>query len=260
MSHAVKNGFAPKVLVSPEVATAGDEFHDLSTSLSGCYQRALIDAGAVPFILPITLARHVIAECVRLSDGVLLTGGVDVQPALYRSGSCSTASTSGSYRGERDYAELVLVDEVFRQRKPLLAICRGHQILNVALGGTLINDIPSDVPEALDHNQVELSREPVHEVQLTPDSLIAKITRCCILRVNSTHHQAVGQVARCLRAVAQTSDGIVEALELYGDAPQALPFLLGVQFHPERLADRHKEHAAVFRAFVQTCAIGRPDL
>jgi putative glutamine amidotransferase len=150
----------------------------------------------------------------------------------------------------------MLIDEVFRQRKPLLAICRGHQMLNVALGGTLVADIPSQMPRALNHRRTDKRGEIVHEVRLTSGSNLAKICSGQKLGVNSTHHQAVRRVAPGLRTVARSPDGVVEALELRPGASRWLPFLLSVQFHPERLADRYPAHRAIFDAFTRACMAG----
>ena len=246
----------PLILISPSVEKKGDEFGDLSISLSETYQQAVISAGGLPRALPALESRELIAESVRRCDGVLLTGGEDVEPRLY-----GTGLPSGLRRkvrvtpdgGARDWRELVLIDEVFRQRKPLLAICRGQQILNVALGGTLLADIASQRPQAMNHRRLDRRSEIVHEVLLTPGSLLAKIAGGCRLGVNSTHHQAVARVAGPLKVAAVSSDGIVEGLEWKPGAANMLPFLLSVQFHPERLADRCLEHRAIFRAFTQAC-------
>jgi putative glutamine amidotransferase len=106
----------------------------------------------------------------------------------------------------------------------------------------------------MNHRRMDKRNEVVHEARLTPDSLLAKIVGRRKLGVNSTHHQAVGRVAKPLRVVAASSDGIVEGLELKPGATHWLPFLLGVQFHPERLAARHAGHRAIFRAFTEACA------
>jgi enolase len=143
---------------------------------------------------------------------------------------------------------------VFRQRKPVLAICRGHQLLNVALGGTLIVDIPTELPHAQNHSRPDRRFDIVHDARLTADSLLAKIIGTQTLGVNSTHHQAVGRVAPPLQVVARSDDGVVEAMELKPEAARWLPFLLSVQFHPERLAERHPEHRAIFDAFARACA------
>jgi putative glutamine amidotransferase len=248
------------ILVSPDVEEKGSELGDFSISLSAKYQRALTEGGAIPLAMPATICPRVIAECVRHCDGVLLTGGEDVDPRLYANGTVArlrrtvTVTPDG---GQRDLRELMLVDEVFRQRKPLLAICRGQQVLNVALGGTLVLDIRSQMPAALNHRRLDKRCEVVHEVKLTPGSLLAKITGGKRLGVNSTHHQAVARVAGPLKTSAMSADGIVEGLELQPSAAHWLPFLLSVQFHPERLVDRYREHLAIFRAFAGACAASK---
>jgi putative glutamine amidotransferase len=250
----------PLILISPDIESAGKEFKDLSISLSGKYQTALIEAGCLPLTMPATISPSVIAACVRRAEGVLLTGGDDIDPRLYANGLSPQVRRTVAVTpdgGERDYRELLLIDEVFRQRKPLLAICRGHQILNVALGGTLLADIPSQKPGAMDHRRTDKRSEIVHEVQLTPASILAKITSGQKLGVNSTHHQAVGRVAPPLRVAAVSEDGIIEALELRSSGSGWLPFLLSVQFHPERLMDRYPEHRAIFSVFTQACMLRR---
>jgi putative glutamine amidotransferase len=164
----------------------------------------------------------------------------------------SLADKAGPPEPERDVAELQIIDEVFAQRKPLLAICRGHQILNVALGGTLIVDIPTQLPGPVNHRQMERKMEPVHSVTLTPQSQLAKVTGKQKLNVNSTHHQAIGEIAGLLESTALSEDGIIEAMELKDKT--LLPFMVSVQFHPERLYDRYKEFSKLFNAFVGSCA------
>ena len=249
---------APLILVSPNIEKKGDEFGDISISLAETYQKALMRAGGMPLAMPATVSPKLIAECVSRCDGVLLTGGEDVQPSLYGNGlpprlrRTVTVTADG---GERDLRELLLVDEAFRQRKPLLAICRGHQVVNVALGGTLVVDIPSQLPAALNHRRMDKRSQIVHDVRLTDQSLLAKITGRQTLGVNSTHHQAVARVASPLQITAWSTDGVIEGLELKPEAASSLPFLLTVQFHPERLVDRYAEHQAIFRAFTGACAL-----
>jgi putative glutamine amidotransferase len=248
---------APRILVSPSTQQQGVEFSDLSLSLSKRYTDSLLNVGALPIVMPPTLSRQAIAELVRDTDGVLLTGGDDVQPGLYTQElSPELAKTTQTHDAERDAWEIELIAEVMDQRKPLLGICRGHQLLNVALGGTLIVDIPAQVPGALNHRQFERKAEPVHEVNLTEGSMLARICGSHMINVNSTHHQAIGKLAGTLSAVGRTSDGIVEALELKN--PESMPFLLTVQFHPERLWEREPGCLGIFTAFVQACRLGRP--
>jgi putative glutamine amidotransferase len=248
---------APLILVSTDFETEGREHQDPSISLSARYCDALTISGALPLGMPPSIDRTIISQCVSRADGILLTGGDDIEPRLYDSRLParirSTVNTTPD-GGKRDFRELLLIDEVFRQRKPLLAICRGHQLLNVALGGSLLADIASQKPKALVHARNGERNEVVHDVRLTPGSLLAKITGGLKLGVNSTHHQAVGRVASPLRVTATSNDGIVEGLELRPGGSHWLPFLLGVQFHPERLFDRFPEHRAIFQAFAQVCS------
>ncbi|MGI8964836.1 MAG: gamma-glutamyl-gamma-aminobutyrate hydrolase family protein, partial [Limisphaerales bacterium] len=228
-------------------------------SLSNCYMEAAIAAGGTPLVVPCTASKKLIAEYVRRSDGVLLTGGDDVQPKLYAQNLPEKlAKTVGELEPERDVLELQMIAEIFRQRKPLLAICRGHQILNVALGGDLIVDIPSEVPQAINHRRTDLKGEPVHEVRLEKNSLSAKIFAGEIIRVNSTHHQAVGKIASSLRVIGKSNDGIIEVMELKDK--KLLPYLVSVQFHPERLYDRYQLFAKLFKSFIKACGLNRKKL
>lgn len=247
----------PLILVSPSIEKCGVEFHDLSVSLSVRYENAVLQAGGIPVTAPTTTDCRSLAEIVRRVHGVLLTGGDDINPGLYtrslpRAVRKTVAATPDG--GGRDLRELMLIDETFRQRKPMLAICRGHQLLNVALGGGLVADIRRQVPGALNHQRLDKADDLVHEVALTTGSLLARITGQGTLGVNSSHHQAVLEPAGSLTAVARARDGIVEAMELKSDLPRRMPFLLSVQFHPERLTERHAEHRAIFSRFVRACA------
>jgi gamma-glutamyl-gamma-aminobutyrate hydrolase PuuD len=139
----------PLILISPSIEKSGVEFHDLSVSLSFKYENAILQAGGIPIIVPIATDRTTLAEMIGRVDGVLLTGGDDINPDLYtkklpRAVRKTIEQTPDG--GGRDLRELVLIDEIFRQRKPLLAICRGHQLLNIALGGQLIADIRRRCP------------------------------------------------------------------------------------------------------------------
>lgn len=245
----------PLILISPSSQASGIEFDDASLSLSNCYCSAIHSAGGIPAVLPRVRDRKAVAELVRRSDGILMSGGDDVQPGIYRKVVPKDLSaTVHETDPDRDWMELVLIDEVFRQRKPLLAICRGHQILNVALGGTLFVDIALQVPGSLDHRQSDRKDEIIHQVTLTKRSQIGMICRSETLGVNSSHHQSVDRVAELLRVAAWSSDGVVEGLELRESEAGLLPFLLAIQFHPERLFSRHQAHRKIFERFVQQCA------
>jgi putative glutamine amidotransferase len=247
----------PLILVSPSIEKRGVEFHDLSASLSVKYDASVLQAGGIPVTVPVTTDRAVLAECVRRVEGVLLTGGDDINsdlydPALPKKIRRTVEPTPDG--GARDLRELILIEETFRQRKPLLAICRGHQLLNIAFGGRLIADIRGQLPGALNHQRLDKAGELVHEAALTPGSLLAKICGRRKLGVNSSHHQAVQTVAEPFVATAVSPDGLVEAMELKPGAAGGMPFFLSVQFHPERLTQRHTAHRAIFEHFVAACA------
>jgi len=249
---------APTILIAPGTERRGKEMADASISLSNRYCQAIVDAGGLPWVMPCVKSKAAIVESIRRCAGVMLTGGDDVAPELYDAKLApSLRRRVGAVDPDRDRWELTIIEEVFRQRKALLAICRGVQILNVALGGTLIVDIPAQRPQALPHNRMDRKSQVVHEVSLTPVSLLAKIAGRSRLGVNSTHHQAVDRVARPLRVTASSTDGIIEALEQDPAASPQLPFLVAVQFHPERLYDRMPVWQALFRGFVRASAVSR---
>jgi putative glutamine amidotransferase len=253
MRYIARMARRPLILVSPSIEKRGVEFHDLSASLSVKYDFAILQAGGIPVTAPATTDPAVLAECVRRMDGVLLTGGDDINSDLYDKKlppAIRKTVVPTPDGGGRDLRELLLIGEVFRQRKPLLAICRGHQLLNVAFGGQLVADIRRQVPGALNHQRLDLAGELVHEVALTDGSLLAKICKTSVLGVNSSHHQAVLAPAGPLRATARSRDGIVEAMELEPAMARKLPFFLSVQFHPERLTQKHGQHRALFQQLV----------
>ncbi|MDC0143480.1 gamma-glutamyl-gamma-aminobutyrate hydrolase family protein [Verrucomicrobia bacterium] len=246
----------PLIVVSTMTEHKGAEFRDRSTSLSFWYTRALARAGGLPLLAPnFTEQKNLARDMVDRADGVMLTGGDDLQPDLYNPTLPRRIKTkAGGVDPERDLFEFQLIEQALQQRKPMLAICRGPQVLNVALGGGLVTDIPSERPEAMNHARKDAAHKLVHSAQLAKGSLMQKIFRRDTLRINSAHHQAVGDLAPMLRATAQTKDGIIEAIELTETETKNAPFLLGVQFHPERLIDTHPEFLRVFKAFVKACA------
>jgi putative glutamine amidotransferase len=248
----------PLILTSPSTQQNGVEFADNSISISNQYGLAVAAAGGLPWISPCIATEEFVVSAVQRCDGVLLTGGDDIHPDLYAKGlPKKLRDTVAGTDVVRDLFELMLIDEVFRQRKPLLAICRGHQLLNVAFGGTLVVDIPTELPEAINHKRMDRKSDVVHEAELTPGSMIARLLGKLELGVNSSHHQAVGRIAAPFKATARSSDGVVEAMELEPETVPLVPFLLSVQFHPERLFDRYAGHLALFRAFVQAAASGK---
>jgi putative glutamine amidotransferase len=207
------------------------------------YSSMIRDAGGIPVILspgPAAEAPRVVARL----DGLLMTGGGDIDPVRYGG---IVHETVYEVEPLRDEYEAALALAAQQRGLPVLAICRGMQIANVAFGGTLIEDIESQVPTALDH-QVggPATVEPQHEVSLEPGSAVATALGTDTVRVNSIHHQAVRTVADRFSVVGQAPDGITEAME--SNDPDWL--LWGVQWHPEYLGSRDAPSVSLFEHFV----------
>jgi putative glutamine amidotransferase len=198
------------------------------------YVDAVVRAGGVPFVLPALDAADADLALLAL-DGLLLSGGGDVDPARY--GAAPVPEVYGVDPG-RDAFETALVLAAARAGLPVLGICRGAQVLNVALGGSLHQHVPAVTGQ--NHSVKDRPYEPVHAVRVTPGSLLAGVVGGTDIAVNSLHHQAVDRVGAGLRAVAWAEDGCVEAIESDG-----LGRFLGVQWHPELLAG-HDAHERLF--------------
>lgn len=215
------------------------------------YIHAVERAGGVPVLLPPLSAAtdsEQVADhlCARL-DGLLLSGGADIAPALY--GATATAEC-GTPEVERDVFETLLTQRALAARLPILAICRGMQMLNVVLGGTLLQDIASQRAEAQQHEYTTQPRSfRAHPITLAPDSRLASILGAPTVMVNSFHHQALDRVAPEIEVVGWAADGIAEACELRG-----YPFALGVQYHPEELVSTDEPSQRLFAAFIQVCS------
>lgn len=205
------------------------------------YLRALAAAGAAPVVMP-PLDPEMVPSLLAGAAGVCLSGGPDVEPSVY---GAERGPKTGSSDPAVDRFEIAVVREAERRGLPLLAICRGAQVLNVARGGDLYQHLPDEVGMAVDHLR-DQPGDPViwHEVVLEPDSLLARSLGTDRLGVNSFHHQAPKRLGEGLRPVGHAGDGVVEGME---DPERA--FEVGVQWHPEAIADR-PEHAALLAAFV----------
>lgn len=201
-------------------------------------------AGGLPVAIPAGVDEATLRGIYDRLDGVLLPGGSDVDPAIY--GETAHPKTYGIDM-QRDALELTLTRWTVAEDRPLLGICRGHQVINVALGGTLVQDIPSQVETTLVHDQPDAQprNTRLHEVTIDPTSRLAGILGTTQVRVNSLHHQSVALPAPAASITAHSPDGIVEALEIPGKR-----FALSVQWHPEDLAGEDDQMAALFEAFV----------
>jgi putative glutamine amidotransferase len=205
------------------------------------YPKAVARAGGVPVVIPPFCSEREVAALLDRVDGVCLAGGPDLDPATYGQ---EPHPSLGPIEPEMDACELALARAALERGTPLLCICRGAQALNVARGGTLVQDLPG-------HRQTESGRLPTHAVRVEPASRLALALGATDVEVNSFHHQAVDRLGEGLRAVAWSrEDGLVEAIEAVDR-----PFALGVQWHAEGLVDA-AEQQALFAAFV--AAAGAP--
>ena len=232
-------------------ATSGDvpgQFGTLSTAMvSELYLDAVRSAGGVPVLLPSLDPETIDAMLDRL-DAVILTGGGDLQPA--RHGRDAHASLYG-VAADRDLFDLRLAATARERRIPLLAICRGMQVVNVALGGDLIVDIPTEVGTRIVHRIPEPGVVAGHPIRIQRSSVLAALLETTRIDVNSSHHQAIRTLARGLRPVAWADDGVVEAVEAEDGG---WPFM-GVQWHPEY---RTPDNAATRRPFDALVDAARP--
>jgi putative glutamine amidotransferase len=211
------------------------------------YKQSILHAGGEVRLLDHSMAP---ADALKGICGLLLTGGEDVAPARY-----GEAPHPSDVDDARDEFEIALVEEARRLDLPILAICRGIQLLNVAAGGTLVQDIPSQVAGALEHQLAVPQHEPyalAHEVWLDKDTLLARLMRERLsdadsCDVNSRHHQAVKQIAAGFQTSATAPDGVIEAIE-----DPAVRFCLGVQWHPENFW-RTGEFRPLFEGFLEAC-------
>lgn len=209
------------------------------------YMTGLEAAGALPVMLPLTDNQEVIRPLMEQLDGLLLTGGHDINPGLYGE---AALPVSGTLCPERDRMETILVDACLQADKPLFGICRGLQILNALLGGTLYQDIPSQKPGNIGHQMTPPYDRTVHGVSVTPHTLLSEITGKDKLAVNSYHHQGIKTLAPALRAMATAEDGLIEAVYHPGKT-----FAAAVQWHPEFCWQTDEDSRKLFAAFVRAC-------
>lgn len=235
---------------SPIVETSASGTHE-RYAIAASYVDAVLAAGGVPVVLP---PQDDHAEALLgLVDGLLFSGGADLDPAIY--GDREVHPKTYDVHPLRDRFELALIREAIARDIPTFCICRGIQLLNVARGGTLYQDVSDQFDAGLPHRQQDagfLHHESSHAVSAAPNSALARAYRTTTIPVNSYHHQAVKDVAPGLAITGHAEDGLVEAVELPDKA-----FVVGVQWHPEMMFREHPEHLAPFRSLVEAAAARR---
>lgn len=224
-------------------------------SQNEAYLQAVIQAGGVPLLIPLGLDEKRLEIIFNRLDGLLFAGGSDIDPAFYQEPPRGAKLTT--IQRERDQVEIRLMQLAMNRDKPFLAICRGAQIMNVAAGGSLWQDVESQRADTMRHDYFyqtdrNFPRNYIaHAVNLDEDSLVGQILGRHRLAVNSLHHQAAKEIGPGLRPTAYADDGVVEALEAPGH-----PFGLGVQWHPEELVEEHETARRLFWAFIEASRNG----
>jgi putative glutamine amidotransferase len=205
------------------------------------YCDAVAKGGGVPAVLRVFRNAAEVRESLERVSAVVIIGGKDMNPERYGQKKHPSTDTMNPLREESDF---LLIREVLRLNMPLLAICHGAQLLNVALGGDLIQHVPEMVPHAFEHRALFEGRDSLHRVTVFKPSRLAAIVRKGTMEVNSAHHQAIGSVAERLVVTARSNDGVIEAVEFPGEA-----FVVGLQWHPERICER-PEQLGILKGFI----------
>ncbi len=214
--------------------------------LAETYVQAVLNQGGLPIILPMGIPENELLGIFERLDGMVLSGGGDIDPTLYGQ---TIGSKLMAMDRDRDKVEIKLTQMAVEDDKPFLAICRGMQVLNVAMGGTMHQDIPTTLPDADLHSYFEgYPRDHIaHQVKIEEDSKLAQILGSPIVATNSLHHQACLDIGDNLEITAFAPDGVIEGIELPDH-----PFAVGVQWHPECIQEQ-PEMRQLFTALVEAC-------
>lgn len=218
-----------------------DEEKDSYWMLPG-YMNGIIEAGGLPIVLPFAQSQDDIAQTVAMCDGILFTGGHDVSPKIYGQ---EPIAECGKLCEIRDRFEKALLMQALKSDKAIFGICRGIQFINAALGGTLYQDLPTQHKSSVNHCQSPPYDKPIHNVRLVKGTPLYNLLKCDSLNVNSYHHQAVRELAPCLKAAAYSEDGLTEALYMPYKS-----YVWAVQWHPEFSYKIDNNSKMLFSSFI----------
>lgn len=230
----------PIIGVTPQYDIENDR---IKTETS--YFQAIRKAGGVPILLPLHNDTNDLEELLDVLDGIVFSGGPDVNPLYF---SEEAIPECGTVDKERDLVELGLLPMVMQKKIPILGICRGIQVVNIALGGDIYQDIPAqaDTKVKIMHYQKAKSSTCIHKIQIEKATLLERILQKEVSLVNSFHHQAVRKLGENLTVAATSSDGLIEAITM-----ESYPFFLGVQWHPEELYHAQEDARKIFHEFIK---------
>jgi putative glutamine amidotransferase len=219
---------------------------DKRVQLNRDYHDAIAKSGGIPVILPYVTDLQQMKKLASKLDGLVLTGGNDISPRFFQE---EPHPHLGEVSPERDQFEIEFLKIFYPTKKPIFAICRGIQVINVFLGGTLYQDLPSESDSGIQHSQKAPRHYAAHSIQVFPDTFLYQVVKSDKIFVNTYHHQAVKQVANSLRVSAVAPDGVIEGIE----TKEQDRFLLGVQWHPEGMYDTEKHAREMFQTFIKEC-------
>lgn len=221
-------------------------FADLHCYVNQDYVAAIKKGGGIPLIIPVQQDKDDIFELINRVDGVLLMGGDDIDPLLYNE---APIHELGMIMRDVDDFYLKCIEYAEILNKPTLGICRGHQMLNIAYGGNLYQDLPSQKKDSIKHNQNSLKHYPTHSIQIEKDSSLYKLFDHSLM-VNSYHHQAIKDMAKDFKVIATAQDGVIEAIEKTTNT-----YMLGVQWHPEMMLSKdNPDMLKLMKYFISKCS------
>ena len=220
---------------------------EVTTKLQNTYTKAIERAGGAPVLLPYVENDESIDAFVGICDGFLFTGGVDIDPRYYGE---EKKENCGDIQRYRDELEFKAFEKIYPTHKPIMAICRGAQFINVALGGTLYQDIPSEVKSDICHRQTEPKDIPSHKVKILKGTPLEALISNYTVKANSFHHQAIKTLGKNLAVMALADDEIIEAI--YSTESR---YIRAYQWHPERLIETETTNMELFRDFVNACRL-----
>ncbi len=233
--------------MKPIVGITMDDDRQLQSTVTNLYIEGVVKYGGIPVMLPLHITKEEdLNQLINLCDGFLFTGGGDIEPSYYQE---EVGEECGSISPLRDKMEITLMQLLAKEKKPVLGICRGSQVMNVALGGNLYQDLPSQfkgiVP--LNHKPKAPYHHPIHDVEIKEKSLLFNILQKNKIKVNSIHHQGFNSLGKGLKAVAAAPCTLVEAIEMENH-----PFFIGVQWHPEKMPQEESSQK-ILQKFMAAC-------
>lgn len=231
----------PVIGVTPSQQNGNKEY-----KLNKAYFDAVMAAGGLPVMLASTVDKDLIRSYLKNIDGLLLSGGIDIDPINY---SKDNSEIPGNFNSERDIFEIEILKEASEKNLPILGICRGCQLINVASGGTLIQDIYEFDSNCYPHKPEQMRSHLAHSIKLKDNSILSRTTDQKEIMVNSIHHQAVDQIGSDLNVTGISDDGIIESIE---NAKKE--FLIGVQWHPEEIINETNSAFKLFKEFIKACS------